>query len=35
MEQLEGRMDIASEPGCGVKVSVCFPLFADYQSRSA
>lgn len=34
-EQLEGRMDIASEPGRGAKVSVRFPLFADYQSRSA
>jgi len=34
-EQLEGRMSIVSEPGRGVRVSVGFPLFRDYQSRSA
>jgi len=34
-EQLEGQMAIASKPGQGVRVSVRFPLYRDYQSRSA
>jgi len=34
-EQLEGQMSIVSEPGRGARVSVRFPLFRDYQSRSA
>lgn len=34
-EQLEGRMSIVSEPGRGARVCVRFPLFRDYQSRSA
>jgi two-component sensor histidine kinase len=34
-DQLEGVMGIISEPGRGTRVSVRFPLFRDYQSRSA
>lgn len=34
-DQLEGVMGIVSEPGRGTRVSVRFPLFRDYQSRSA
>ena len=39
-DQLEGSMNMASEPGRGVRVSVRFPLFVEYrdgayQSRSA
>jgi two-component sensor histidine kinase len=34
-EQLEGSMAIVSQPGQGARVSVRFPLFRDYQSRSA
>lgn len=34
-EQLEGQMAIASKPGQGVRVSVRFPLYRDYQRRSA
>lgn len=34
-EQLEGHLAISSEPGRGARVSVRFPLYRDYQSRSA
>jgi len=34
-EQLEGVMDIRSEPGLGVRICVRFPLCSAYQSRSA
>lgn len=34
-EQLEGQMLITSNPGQGARFSVRFPLYRDYQSRSA